>query len=384
MIIVAILLVFASLAIGASARQDSGTITLTITADKNANLQPGDIVTFTVFVKSDYNCIGMRWPIMFQTNVLEMVTESGNIGNVQPLALGMQGASLTSSLGDSSMFISPYTTSNYGCLLVQWTANTFAGNPNYYNKPQGEDCFTFQLRVKPAGTFTNGASSRIIIPTLDYYRDNVFYHQALEDTSDSTSNYTLQTLTVTQSPGYETVTAFNEAPALLKRSEQLDVVVDNELGYLYGFTEMFTDYWYIEDYHNTYLRTTGGAKYTITPNEMGCISTGAVLHLTTADDVPIRDYTFIVFGDLNGDRVVNSDDAAMSMSIQMYALNWMQNMDSYDAKDHPVLFAADVNFDGIYDNGADFSYLIDCGVLYKGYLSQTRTLVNNSPVIPWS
>jgi len=390
MVIVAILLVLSSLVIGTAALQTNGTMNITITADKKTNLSPGDIITYTVNIKSDFNSTGMRWPIMFQSNVLEMVTVNGNEGNVLPLAaLSMPGSSLTSrnATGETEMHQGTYSSTAYGCLLVQWNARDFGGVPNYYYSPNGQNCFTFQLRVKSSG-FSNNASAIVRIVTNIAGYSNQFYRQALEDVNFEGSFYDIN-LTVTPTNPTETVTAFNELPGLYKKFESLDVIIDDELGFIYGFTEIFTEDMLItlSSLENYFLRTTGGAKYTLTPNDMDEYSTGAMLHLTTADDVPIKDYSFVVFGDINGDFSVNAEDLNLSVELQLgnyEQLACLAELDSWEATDHPVLFAADVDFDYKYNMGTDYAVIIDHGLMGVGYINQTRTKgASGSPIVFW-
>ncbi len=63
-IAVVLLLVLSTMSIGVSAEGETGTIGITITADKTTNLYPGDIVTFTINISTNFRAFAMRSPVM--------------------------------------------------------------------------------------------------------------------------------------------------------------------------------------------------------------------------------------------------------------------------------------------------------------------------------
>ena len=54
-ILFALLLVLSTVSLSVSAEGETGTIGITITADKTNNLYPGDIVTFTINISTNFN-----------------------------------------------------------------------------------------------------------------------------------------------------------------------------------------------------------------------------------------------------------------------------------------------------------------------------------------
>ena len=78
-IAVVLLLVLSTMSIGVSAEGETGTIGITITADKTTNLYPGDIVTFTINISTNFRAFAMRWPVMYTLKAFEpVVANDGN------------------------------------------------------------------------------------------------------------------------------------------------------------------------------------------------------------------------------------------------------------------------------------------------------------------
>ena len=90
---VVLLLVLGTMSIGAFASVDSGAVGITINVDKTTNLYPGDIVTFTVNISTNFHYTGMRWPVMYTLKAFEpVVANDGNgdadYGNVDAIDTG--------------------------------------------------------------------------------------------------------------------------------------------------------------------------------------------------------------------------------------------------------------------------------------------------------
>ncbi len=232
-VVVVLLLVLGTMSIGALASVDSGAIGITITADKTTNLYPGDIVTFTVNISTNFHYTGMRWPVMYTLKAFEpVVANDGNgdldYGNVNPLGqLADEPDSYLESAEASTNdpFGTPYTKANYGCLLIQWTGATSGSSVTNYYAPSGEDCLTFQLRVKPGYTANKGVGT-VAIPTTNQAK-NVFYYEGVEFPNDATSTFFLTSATMTVTSAPCTVNIIKEAPGMLPK-EGSPTVIDTE------------------------------------------------------------------------------------------------------------------------------------------------------------
>ena len=80
-VLAVLLLVLGTMSIGAVAAGETGTIGITIRADKTDYLYPGDIVTFTMNVSTNFNYIGMRWPVMYSLKAFEPVHANDGFGD---------------------------------------------------------------------------------------------------------------------------------------------------------------------------------------------------------------------------------------------------------------------------------------------------------------
>jgi hypothetical protein len=370
-VLAVLLLVLGTMSIGASAVGES--IGITIRADKTTNLYPGDIVTFTVNISTNFRYIAMRWPVMYTLKAFEpVIANDGNgdadYGNV----IGFGALADTNSFLESAEvtttepFGNPYTKANYGCLLIQWTGGaTGSGVANYY-EPSGADCLTFQLRVK-AGYTANKGVGTVAIPTTNQAK-SMFYLEGITDPADAESTFKLTTDSCAITANVCTVTIIKEAAGLLPKSNT-DTVVDTESGhnYIYGLNSILRDMETIdEDTIYQYLTFTGDATFELVPNDLDMISTGAVLKLYDAEGTFLADYTFVVFGDMNGDCVLDGTDISILIDGYLYMEEWSWG----DLKDNATFFSCDINGDGMV--GSDDLGPLSEAIGTVGYINQTN------------
>jgi len=365
LVALAILLVFASLSIGASAAGETGTIGLVFTADTDTGLYPGEIITVTLNISTDYYCTGMRWPVMFSSKIFELVTiDEDNPGNVQAFgSIAVAGSSLTSAeaTGDPQVHSGIYNSTNYGCLLIQWLGQSNNGRLNYYYEPTGANCITFQLRIKASPSTTSGD---IIVPTTSAYK-SLFYYQGTSDPENAVV-YVMDQSNLTVTCTKETVNCFRTAAALVPHVNT-DTIIDEENGYIYGFTKVSSESQAIitsTDFA-AFVSAESGATYQITPNSMGTCSTGAVVNAFDARNNPIGTYTVVVFGDIDGNGIIDFTDASMVLDASMSEQQFSWTPSPWDNAQY---LACDVSADNVV-TGDDYGVVVEAAQYY-GYIGQ--------------
>lgn len=372
-LIAAILLVLSTMSIGVSAEGETKSIGITITADKTTNLYPGDIVTFTINISTNFRAFAMRWPVMYTLKAFEPVMANDGEGDADyGNVIGHGGV-----LDDPSSFLesgecpvndpfgAPYAKSNYGCLLIQWTGGaTGTGVTNYY-APSGSDCITFQLRVK-AGYTSNKGVGTVAIPTTNNAK-SVFYLQGITDPADANSTYKIAVAdcNITSTPC--TVNIIKEQAGIQPKAGTPTVIdTDGPINYIYGLNSVVDEGEEIDDITiRKYITLTGDATFTLEENDLGVMSTGAKLFLYDAGNKFLAEYVFVIFGDCNGDGTTNGLDSLVMIDGFMYTYEW-----SYGGvKDNATAFSCDMNANGQLDPD-DLAPLLDmnAGV---GYENQT-------------
>lgn len=373
---VVLLLVLGTMSIGAFASVDSGAVGITINADKTTNLYPGDIVTFTVNISTNFHYTGMRWPVMYTLKAFEpVVANDGNgdadYGNVDAIDGGGLDApdsyleSTEASTNDP--FGSPYTKANYGCILIQWTGATSGTSVTNYYAPSGADCLTFQLRVKSGYTANKGVAT-VAIPTTTQAK-NVFYYEGVEFPNNANSTFFLTptTMTVTSTPC--TVSIIKEAPGILPKDGSPTVLdTEGETNYIYGFNTIFSEMEMIDD--STifkYITLTGNATIELIENDMGMISTGAKLRVYDASQHFLEEYTVVVFGDINGDCVIDVTDSGLLIDGYLYMEEWTYGD---TVRDNATFFSCDINGDEVVDS-TDYGPFNEAFEAF-GYINQSN------------
>lgn len=375
-VLVVLLLVLGTMSIGASATVESGTIGITITADKEANLYPGDIVTFTVYLSTDFHYTGMRWPVMYTSKAFEpVIANDGNGDTDYGNVIGYGALTTTDSYLESAEattndpFGTPYTKANYGCILVQWTGGTYGGTVTNFYSTTAAKCFSFQLRVKSGYTANRGVAT-VAIPTTTQAK-SMFYYEGVENPNSASTTFSLTSSTCTVNSEPKTVTVIKELPGMLPKDGSPTVIdTESEINYIYGFNSIFAEAELIdEDTIYKYVTLTGNATMELIPNDLGMISTGAAIRVYDAAGQFLNEYTVVVFGDINGDCVIDGSDSSMLTDGFLYMEEWSW---CESVKDNPTFFSCDINGDGRVESD-DFGPFTEA-LEYRGYINQ-----NNDP-----
>lgn len=327
-VILSVLLAVAVFGVCASAEGTaSGTeaMEVTVSTDKET-YDPGDNVTVTVSLKTNYNMTAFRFPIMFDSEVFELPNLIGLTalntckanGNIQANSL-IEGSEIMPEEYDASLF---------DCILVQWTATVANSTLGCLNLPEGEACFSFTLKTK---TSASGKSGTIFVP--EEYEG--FYTQAIQTPTDGTTIYYVDAAIYTKSFISATAEVVGTVADLVPNTAyDSKVVIDKTNSIVYGFETGKT---LPADFSKEVL-VTGTGSLGVEMAEYG-YGTGTKLNVVV-DDVAVKSYSVVIFGDVNGDCVIDTNDT-LSVSLVGIGVSVIT--------DNIIIKAADLNNDGAVD-----------------------------------
>ncbi|MBR3835472.1 MAG: hypothetical protein IKJ69_01625 [Clostridia bacterium] len=330
-ILLAVTLACSLFAISASAAgTPTGTeaMTVTITTD-NETYEAESAVQVRVTIASNYNVPSFRFPIMFDSSVYELPTIIGLVGQNTCATSG----TLNSNTIDTAQFIpEAYDPSAFGCILVQWTASVSNGEVGHINNEAGELAFTFELKTKSSAV---GKTGTIFIPE----ESDLFYYQAIENPADATTFYYLDSTTCAMTFVPANAMVVGEQVSLVPNEDYgTPAIIDEENRRIYGFGLGLSGPSEIKEY----VKATGDAVIRTTPTDLG-FGTGTVISLNI-DAVPVKSYTLIIFGDINGDAYTDGYDLPFVVSYVSA---------SEVCTDPTIIYAGDLTNDGMVD-GLDF------------------------------
>ena len=335
-ILLAAILAFSVFAISASAAgtpTGAEAMTVTITTD-NETYEANSAVQVRVTISSNYNVPSFRFPIMFDTEVYELPVIPG----VKAYNTCASAGTMSYNTADTAQFIpEAYDPSAFGCILFQWTASVTGGEVGHINNEAGELAFTFELRTKSSAV---GKTGTIFIPE----ESDLFYYQAIENPADATSFYYLNAETCTMSFVPANAMVVGEQVALVPNEDfGTPAVIDEENRRIYGLPVGLSGNSELKEY----VKVTGKAVIRTTSTEYG-YGTGSITTLNI-DGVPVKSYTLIIFGDLDGDAICDISDLTPVLG---YAGGSMV------CEDLNIIFAGDLTNDGTIDVNDLTTYLL--------------------------
>lgn len=307
-------------------------MTVTVKTDKD-EYAPGDDVTVTVSLKTNYNMTAFRFPVLFNSDVFEI---PNLIGLTALNTAKAKGTILANSLNDGSTTVEGYDSSEFSCILVQWTAGVSNSTLGCLNLPNGEDVFSFKIKAKSSAA---GKSGTILVPK-EY---TGFYNQAIQTPTDATTVYYIDDAKFTKEFVSKTVSVVGETVDLVPNAAyDSRAVIDKDRMFVYGF--------------DVGMGTTAELKQKVVASGSGTIKvvytdyglgTGAKINVLS-DDTVVKSYTIIIFGDVNGDAVIDTNDSSDVLSAA-------SGLKDYD--DDCIIMAADLNGDGSVDT-------MDSGIVF--------------------
>lgn len=328
-ILLAVTLALSLFAVSASAAgtpTGNEAMTVTITTD-DETYEAGTAVQVRVTISSNYNVPSFRFPILFDAEVYEL-----------PAIIGLKSYNTCASAGtmnyntaDTEQFIPmEYDPSAFGCILFQWTASVANGEIGHINNEAGELAFTFELKTKLSAV---GKTGTIFIPA----ESDLFYYQAIENPADATSFYYLDAATCAMTFIEGNAMVVGEQVALVPNDAYgSQATVDEANRLIYGVSEGIMSTSEIREY----VKGTGKSVVRATSTDLG-YGTGTIVTLNI-DGIPVKSYSLVIFGDVNGDALVDSGDLAYIISY---------SSGSTICSDAVIGFAADLNDDDAVDVG---------------------------------
>ncbi len=328
-ILLAVTLALSVFAVSASAAgTPTGTeaMTVTITTD-NETYEADATVQVRVTISSNYNVPSFRFPIMFDAEVYEL-----------PVIIGLKSYNTCAEAGtvnyntaDTAQFIpEAYDPSAFGCVLFQWTASVVNGEIGSINNEAGELAFTFELKTKASAV---GKTGTIFIPE----ESDLFYYQAIENPADATSFYYLDATTCAMSFVPANAMVVGEQVALVPNEDfGTPAIVDEENRRIYGLKTDILGNSEIKEF----VKATGKAVIRSAGTEYG-YGTGTIVSLNI-DAVPVKSYTLIIFGDIDGDSLSDNNDLSYVISY---------SAGDIVCEDANIVFAGDLTNDGVIDIG---------------------------------
>ncbi len=304
----------------------TGTEAMTVTITTDNETYEGDAtVQVRVSISSNYNVTSFRFPIMFDAEVYELPTI---IGLKAYNSCADNGTINSNTAVDETVFPEAYDPSAFGCVLVQWTASVVNQAVGCINNEAGELAFTFELKTKASAV---GKTGTIFIPE----ESDLFYYQAIENPADATTFYYLNAETCAMTFVPANAMIVGEAVDLVPNEDfGTPGIVDEERRYIYGLTQGILSGAEIKEY----VKATGDALVRTIGTELG-FGTGTVVSLNI-DAVPVKSYTVIIFGDIDGDAVHDVNDLTHCISFAG---------GSTVCTDPVITFAGDLTNDGTVD-----------------------------------
>ncbi len=318
-------------ALGTATGDEAMNVGLALSAE---TAEPGTEVTVTVSISNNYNATTMRWPVLYSTDMFELVEDS-LVADIN----GVTSVAGSTSATTNEEFIPADYSDGYSVFTIQWIANSDGTTIGAFNSAASVACFSFRLKVREdvSGTGT------VLIPESSEH----FYKMAVSDTADATSFYTAPvTFTVAEAATLEIKSAY-VAPELVALG---DTIIDKERGFIYGLphadkggtTDLVTD---------GLVKVTNGTVVCTPYNGNELLGTGATVELKDSTGATVETYTIIIFGDADGDAMITDTDAEDAS----YWYAWQDCVYDYEDLSQPRAFALDLDADGfVTSNDLDF------------------------------
>ena len=297
---------------------------VTITTDQET-YAPGDTVTVSVSLQTNYNMTAFRFPILFDSAVFEIP----NLINLTALnTCKAKGTLMANSQNDGSYIPEGYDASEFSCILVQWTAAVSNATLGCLNLPDGEVCFTFTVKAKSSAA---GKSGTFLIPT-EY---TGFYNQAIQTPTDATTIYYIDDAAFAKEFIPATVNVVGETADLVPNSAyDSKAVIDKTNMVVYGFDVGMTTTAELKQK----VIATGAGAISVEYTEYG-LGTGAKINVVV-DDAIVKTYGIVIFGDVNGDALIDTNDSTDILAVA-------SSLKDYN--DYSIVKAADLNGDNVID-----------------------------------
>lgn len=328
-VLLSVVLVLSVFAISAAAEGETEApfMTVSILTNKGTeSYEPGENVTVSVKIACNYNATTVRFPIMYDSRVLQAPTIV-DVAGVNTCA--EWGSVLYNKSSATNNFIpEEYDSSEWGCLLVQWTTGVKNGQLGCLNNPEGEIAFQFTLKVKNDAT----SSGTIFIPA----ESTLFYNQYIVDPADATTISYLKDMSSVLSFVPADVTLAGGDETLIPNADyNSQSTVDEDNLWVYGVEEGIFS---ADELLPFVVPSDPNATLEAEATDNG-YGTGTLLNVVKGGNV-LRTYTLVIFGDLNGDCVCDANDLPTYTAV---------TSGTETIEEAFLMFAGDLNNDGDID-----------------------------------
>lgn len=336
-----------------------------VSTDKTT-VNAGDVVKVSINISNNYNAANMRWPVLFDNSVFELGTEAEtDFTAASVLTPGTSGINTdidTQTAIGAGVTSSSFKVEDYNAVLIQWVAGSSAVNGtqtmNCFNSSTSVTCFTFNLKVKANLEGPEAIDGRIFIPA----EATTFYYMAMNSKTDATTIYTMNKETCLMSFDDAVVTVKFLNPEIVVLNDS--VVLDYDNGVIYGLAEGLNTLDGYVEVTDGYIEYTTFDPNTGEPIPANFVGTGTHITFMGDDGTNLGEFFVVIFGDYNGDGLVEMEDSAYFNSIA--------NFEILDYFESTYLFmACDVNGDGAVDtmDSADIKAVAN----FEAYVDQTAT-----------
>ncbi len=337
---------------GTPTGNEAMSIGLTASADE---VQPGDVVTFTVRLSNNYNAVTMFWPVLYSTDFFELV--DGSVTSPIDSVTAVPGTTTTTT--DSSFVPSAYS-ATHSVIGIQWIAGaTVEGGIGSFSSGTAADCFTLQLKVKDSATGTG----TVLIPA-DY---DGYYYSGVNDPSDAMTYYNSATpfnFTFADPVSYSLGSAYVE-PELVAAdgfSVRLITFDGDETQYLCGFDPVALDEG--GDFKDQFVVNNG--TYTLSQD---LFATGTTVTVYDSTGAEFAKYDIIYFGDTSGDGTIDANDIGEMSDMYNYARDF----------EGAYMYAGDISADDEFSVTVDANDISTASDLYNYNISNTLEMQMHVP-----
>ena len=353
--------------------------TAKLTFDKET-ANPGDEVTVKLFVGTNYAVEALEIPVFYDTDCFEFVdgsmsfdsalAKSGECDyNVNPLSDIYSRRDTTDTTWES--FWTDGANAKYKAILIDWYQDGEEGHEISKTADISEAFATFKLKVKE--TAADGDAKAFLCDAFIKDADcmgGVFFVARdvdLDATNISLENPVGQTYVLTDGEAICTIESVTPPEGTTYGIvEGSTGVFDEDNKFFYGFTRDDIENGIYDEIIDNYIWVKNGSiAFDFSGNLSGedYFGTGTVINILDKDGEIVASYTIVVFGDVNGDAVVDVFDVSDMIRLTNYDFEFEEGQEAYMA-------AADT------DGDSDIS-VFDLGDVinasnYDGYISQTE------------
>ena len=321
-------------AAGTATGNEAMNVGLALSAD---TAEPGDEITVTVSISNNYNATTMRWPVLYSTDVFELV--DGSLTTAIDSVTTVAGSTTTTT---NEEFVPAAYSEGYSAFTIQWIANSDGTTIGAFNSATSVACFSFKLKVIEG---SEGKTGTVLIPQSSEH----FYKMAVSDIADATSFYTAPVTFTVSDAAALTVESAYVAPELVV-ADGATTVIDTENGFIYGLIDGDSEYGEIDESNiSDWLAVEGeGTIEIVGVDGLENIGTGAEINLIDANGETVASYKAVIFGDFDGDGYITDFDLT---EFSFYcAMIYDDVVTDYTDMTLPQVFAMDVDQSGEPDD----------------------------------